>query len=1110
MPRERILRLESLEDRNLLAAAALPEPSGLNGLSVDRAYHDTSRILVRFRSDAPALPESAIPSGSRYGRTFPLVSGLREIELEDGVGVEDALAWYRKLPSVLYAEPDYRLQIDAAPGDPQFGQLWGLHNTGQAGGTADADIDAPEAWDVFSGTGATVVAVIDTGVDYTHPDLAANMWRNPAEVAGNARDDDGNGLVDDVYGADFVNGDGNPIDDHGHGTHVAGTIAAVHNNGQGVAGVNPKAKIMALKFLDASGRGSVLDAVAAFDYAVAHGARVSNNSWGGGGFSQALADAIQRARQAGHVVVAAAGNSASNNDTAASYPAGYDFDNILSVAATDRNDRLASFSNFGLASVDIAAPGQEILSTTPGHTYSTFSGTSMATPHVTGVVSLVWDQHPDWTYARVIGQVLATADAIPSLAERTVVGGRLNAAAAVRPDTRGPRIVSSVPRGSIGGSAASVVLRFSEPIDAATFTLDDIVLFTGPGGNLAATGVSGSGTVFTISFANQTALGEYTMVIGTEVRDLAGNRMDQDADGIHGEASQDAFAAAFQLVQTVAFASSDVPLAIQDNTTVVSYLDIDQDITIADLNVGLDISHTWDSDLRFYLVGPGDDLQTHVVLSAFHGGGGDGYADTVFDDEAPQSIVDGGPPFSGSYRPEEPLAFFDGRNARGRWTLVVEDAAPFDQGQLNSWSLVIQPAGDARPREPPHNKTDGPFLLTGTATSTPTLGNPWTTVTLDHTYSDMVVVAVANYGAGQGPAVVRIRNAQGNSFQFQTLTPGGSAIGGIDVHYLVVEAGVYTQAVHGITMEAVKFNSAAVDRDDSWVAAQRAYQNPYTNPVVFGQVMTANDGWSAFWSRGDTVANPPSPSALYVGRHAGEDSRATTAAETIGYIVFEAGSGTLGELAYEVGVGGDTVRGVADSPPYSYTHGITAPTAAIVSQTAMDGLNGSWALLYGTDPLGPNRLAVAVDEDQTRDAERFHVTEQVAYIVFGTRRPAGGRVDAAAVVSGIDRVRIADAPRRLATTRGFAGQDESDRIVEIAARWTRGSEAPSSLQTAGLSTTSSGQDRSQKAASRPRDLRALDAAMASFSSPRRSSRLESGTLPPKRNEVALIDLLFAV
>ncbi|NLY00379.1 MAG: S8 family serine peptidase, partial [Rhodopirellula sp.] len=884
--RRRALQFEMLEDRRVLSVAPLGGSPDSGLLAVDVSTYEAARILVRFRDNQAPPQESEILAGSHYGQSFPLISGLREVRLDGGVGVEDALARYRGHPAVLYAEPDYRVQLAAIPADPRFGQLWALHNTGQNGGTPDADIDAPEAWDLAAETGRTIVAVIDSGVDYTHPDLAANMWRNPAEIAGNGIDDDGNGFVDDVYGADFINRDGDPMDDHGHGTHVAGTIAAVHDNGRGVAGVNPSAKIMALKFLDASGSGSLLDAVAALDYAVAHGAQISNNSWGSGQFSQALEDGIRRAQQAGHIVVAAAGNNGSDLDLVASYPASYGLDNVVSVAATDRNDLLAAFSNYSDRSVDLAAPGYAILSTKPGDTYDTSSGTSMAAPHVSGAISLVWDLNPDWDYARVIGQVLATVDPLPGLTDKTASGGRLNAAEALRSDTRGPRVLSSTPNGIVTGSVAGIAFTFNEPIDAATFTIADVTELTGPDGELAATKVAVSGSTATVSFAAQTAPGLYRIVIGPDIDDLAGNAMDQDGDRLAGESGQDAFAAAFTLVDAVAFASADVPLPIQDNASIVSYLDIDEDITISDLDVWLDIDHTWDNDVRFYLVGPGDDLQDHVVLSSFRGGGGDGYRNTRFDDEATLSVTQATAPFTGSYRPEEPLAAFDGRSARGRWALVVQDAVAFDRGDLLGWSLIIQPEDDVSV-DPAPGDAGQPNLVTGRATSVVAAGKDWTTVALDRTYRDPVVVATANYGDLEGPAVVRIRNAQNASFDFQVVTPGGGAIDGVGVYYMVVEAGVYNETEHGIRMEAMKYVSDAVDRQGSWRGERRDYRNVYAKPVVFGQVMTAGDDWSVFWSRGDSVREPPSSTALYLGRHVGEDLSAARAAETIGYIVFE-------------------------------------------------------------------------------------------------------------------------------------------------------------------------------------------------------------------------------
>jgi hypothetical protein len=319
---------------------------------------------------------------------------------------------------------------------PRFGELWGLENFAQTGGTNDADIDAAGAWDVNTGSGSLIVAVIDTGVDYTHPDLAANIWTNAGEIPGDGIDNDGNGYIDDVHGYDFFNRDGDPRDDHGHGTHVAGTIGAVGNNGIGVTGVNWNVQIMPLKFLGAGGSGTTADAIEALAYAVANGAAISNNSWGGDPYSQAMFDAIAAARDAGHLFVAAAGNGnifgiGQDNDAAPFYPAGYDLDNVIAVAAVDHHDNLATFSNYGATTVDLAAPGVNILSTTPGGGYGQSSGTSMAAPHVAGVAALTWDAHPDWSYDQVVAQVLGSVDPLPQLQGLTVTGGRLNAAAAL-------------------------------------------------------------------------------------------------------------------------------------------------------------------------------------------------------------------------------------------------------------------------------------------------------------------------------------------------------------------------------------------------------------------------------------------------------------------------------------------------------------------------------------------------------------------------------------------------------------------------------------------------------------------------------------------------------
>ncbi|MBM4165045.1 MAG: hypothetical protein FJ222_11490, partial [Lentisphaerae bacterium] len=303
----------------------------------------------------------------------------------------------------------------------------------------DADIDAPEAWDISTGSTNIVVGVIDTGIDYTHPDLASNMWVNTAELNGTPGvDDDGNGFVDDIHGYDFANDDGNPMDDHFHGTHCAGTIGGVGNNGIGVAGVCWTVRMMGLKFLNAEGSGALSDAMEAIYYATANGAKLTSNSWGGGGYDDALRDAIADAGNHGLLFVAAAGNSAGNNDVLPTYPGSYDCSNIIAVAATDNNDALASFSCYGATSVDIGAPGVDILSCFPTYktqamtdggyptNYNTISGTSMATPAVAGACALLALVHPELTLAQWRAQLLLQADPVPALAGKCFTGARLN------------------------------------------------------------------------------------------------------------------------------------------------------------------------------------------------------------------------------------------------------------------------------------------------------------------------------------------------------------------------------------------------------------------------------------------------------------------------------------------------------------------------------------------------------------------------------------------------------------------------------------------------------------------------------------------------------------
>jgi serine protease len=693
--------LELLEDRTLLSGV-------LVGSDLPIPEYDPSRILVRFRLNARVPDGPRILPGTTIGPEIALVPGLRIVHLSPGVTVEAAVGAYGAHPRVRYAHPNHSVQIGATPNDPLFPQLWGLHNTGQSGGKPDADLDGPEAWNVTTGSSGMIVAVLDTGVDYTHADLAANMWVNTDEIPGNGQDDDDNGYPDDVYGYDFSNYDSDPMDDHSHGTHVAGTIGAVGDNDTGVVGVNWDVRIMAVKFMSAAGFGFEADAVMALDYAVKNGATISNNSWGGLGLPDpALYDAIERAGTHDHLFVAAAGNDGLDIDLlplVSSYPAAFDLDNIIAVAATDHNDELTFYSNYGSTSVDLGAPGDSILSTVPvahdpdgtadGYTY--YSGTSMAAPHVAGVAALLRQRHPTWNYRQVTGQILSTVDPQPSLQNTTVSGGRLNASSALGGFvSNGPYIVASTPSGETSGPVSRVRVSFNEAINARTFTRTD-VSFTGPSGSLRVRRVdpvAGSGgREFDVSFTPQSAMGSYRMLIGPRIRDLAGNYMDQDRDGVLGERTQDRYTATFTISNVQTFSSSDVPKPIFDFPVslvfpTVSQLTIDQDLTIADLNVQLHITHWWVGDLAIWLVAPDG---TEIMLSEFNGGSGDNYQNTIFDDEATTPITAGSAPFAGSYRPESPLAALDGKNARGTWQLWVQDWGFLADGTLDSWSLTVQ------------------------------------------------------------------------------------------------------------------------------------------------------------------------------------------------------------------------------------------------------------------------------------------------------------------------------------------------------------------------------------------------------------------------------------
>ena len=335
------------------------------------ARYVPGEVLVKFKSGTSIVAMNKLHGALGAAKIKDIRHlGIHRMKLPEDVKVEEAVQIYRNDPNVEFAEPNYIVKTSAIPNDPGYSLQWGLNNTGQTGGIAGADIHAQAAWDVTKGSNNIIIAVVDTGVAYDHPDLAGNVWVNTAELNGSPGvDDDQNGYIDDIYGWDFINNDGYPVDYDQHGTHVAGIIAAKGNNGIGVSGVMWSARIMPLRFLGVTGSGDVAKAAEAIEYAADNGARIINASWGGNDYSSTLYNAIEYARQKNVLVVAAAGNETMNNDIDAFYPASFSLSNIISVAATDQNDGIADFSNFGATSVDLGAPGVSIYSSVPVFSY---------------------------------------------------------------------------------------------------------------------------------------------------------------------------------------------------------------------------------------------------------------------------------------------------------------------------------------------------------------------------------------------------------------------------------------------------------------------------------------------------------------------------------------------------------------------------------------------------------------------------------------------------------------------------------------------------------------------------------------------------------------------
>ncbi|MFC1671206.1 S8 family serine peptidase [Spirochaetota bacterium] len=398
----------------------------ITGISAFSQEYAKDRIIIKYRSG-----KSDVSKSIKHGKLVKKFkkSGLLLLKLNKGKKVRETISELRKNPDIILAEPDYKLKANIIPNDPYFNDLWGVKR-----------INAPEAWPINDGSRNIIVAVIDTGVDYNHPDLAQNIWINRGEIPNNGIDDDSNGYIDDYYGWDFAYNDSEPDDVYGHGTHCAGTIGAVGYNSTGVIGISPVVSIMSLKFLGDDGGGWTSDAVRAIEYAIDKGAHVLSNSWGGGGYSLALETAIQTAGMNGITFVVAAGNEDANIDQYTSYPSNYNSSNIISVGASTQSDSKAYFSNYGKNNVDIFAPGVDILSTFPGYSYKSWQGTSMACPHVSGTAALMLSENPGLTPDLIREIMMRNSDKVSYMENLSVSGGIVNAENAVLESVPGPSI----------------------------------------------------------------------------------------------------------------------------------------------------------------------------------------------------------------------------------------------------------------------------------------------------------------------------------------------------------------------------------------------------------------------------------------------------------------------------------------------------------------------------------------------------------------------------------------------------------------------------------------------------------------------------------------------
>ncbi|SEH97080.1 PKD domain-containing protein [Rheinheimera pacifica] len=607
-----------------------------------------------------------------------------KVQVPKGVQRDHLIKKLASNPAVEVAEPDYPLHALAVPNDPRFGDLWGLQNTGQSGGTAGADIKAVDAWDISTGSHDIIIGVIDSGMDYTHPDLLDNRWVNPGNLPGS------------TYGYSTLNAEQDPMDSDSHGTHVAGTIGASGNNGVGITGVNWSVTLLPCQFLGPLG-GSTAGAIECINYftdlKLNHGVdiKATNNSWGGGAFSETLRAAIQSGGDAGILFIAAAGNNGADADSTPMYPAAYDLDVIVSVASTDRNDNLSIFtngaSNYGATSVDLGAPGSAILSTVPGGGYASYSGTSMASPHVAGAAALLWSVNPDITPLEMKAILMDSGDSLPALDGKTVSGKRLNLSSAMVEADPTPSFKLSIsPRTQqiTAGDAAQYTLDVGNIADwAGEVALSVDVQPALDGVSLSAsTAQPGDTVTLDVVTSADTDWGSYQFTV-------------TGVDSATGELVKSVNASLNILpqgLQDYSF-SNNTAVPIPDNNAagIESIISVPQTGVVFGTDVGVNITHTWRGDLIVKLRSPEG---TEHMLHNRTGGSAD--------DLIQNWQVDS----------------FNSESMQGDWTLLVSDNAGLDTGTLNSWTLTLTAlSDDDTPPGPVAPVADFSFVASGLTVS---------------------------------------------------------------------------------------------------------------------------------------------------------------------------------------------------------------------------------------------------------------------------------------------------------------------------------------------------------------------------------------------------------